>query len=88
MPDKHPSDVATQQLTEELCKTFIRKFEKRKVYWSLKDNIWSADFTVNKKCNKSFYLLLWVIDFFCKYVWAVSLKNKRNIIITIAFQKI
>ena len=32
MPDKHPSDVATQQLTEELCKTFIRKFEKRKVY--------------------------------------------------------
>ena len=32
-----------QQLAEELHKPIITKFEKRKVYWSFKDNIWGAD---------------------------------------------
>ena len=32
-----------QLLAEELHKPNIRKFEKRKVYSSFKDNIWSAD---------------------------------------------
>ena len=32
-----------EQLVEELQKPIIRKFEKRKVYSSFKDNIWEAD---------------------------------------------
>ena len=32
-----------QQLTEELHKPIIRKFEKRKVHAAFKDNIWGAD---------------------------------------------
>ena len=31
------------QLAEELHKPFIRKFEKRKVYSSFRDNMWGAD---------------------------------------------
>ena len=32
-----------EQLEEELHKTIIEKFLKRRVYSSIKDNIWSAD---------------------------------------------
>ena len=32
-----------EPLAEELYKLNIRKFEKRKVYLTLKDNIWGAD---------------------------------------------
>ena len=32
-----------EQLAEELHKPVIRKFYKRKVDFSLKDNIWGAD---------------------------------------------
>ena len=31
------------QLADELHKLIIRKFEKRKVYSSFRDNIWGAD---------------------------------------------
>ena len=35
--------MQNQQLSEELIKPIIRKYEKRKVYLSFKDNIWGAD---------------------------------------------
>ena len=35
--------MPNQQLVNELYKPIIRKFEKRKVYSSLKDNIWGVD---------------------------------------------
>ena len=35
--------MRNQQLTEELHKGIIRKFEKRKFIWSVKDNIWGVD---------------------------------------------
>ena len=38
-----PLDLATQELAEELHKPVIRKFLKRTVYSTFKDNIWSAD---------------------------------------------
>ena len=31
-------NISNQQLAEELCKSIIRKFEKRKLYSSFKDN--------------------------------------------------
>ena len=35
--------ISNQPQAEELHKTIIRKFEKRKVYYSLKDNFWTTD---------------------------------------------
>ena len=40
------------------------------------------------KVNKRFRFLLYVNDIFSKYAWVVSLKDKKGIEITNAFQKI
>ena len=58
-----------QQLTEELHKPIIRKFEKRKVHAAFKDNIWGADLAdmqLFSRYNKGIRFLLCVIDNFSK----------------------
>ena len=78
-----------EQLAEELHKPIIRKFRKRKVYSTFKDNIWSvdlADMQLLSKYNKGIRFLLCVIDIFSKYAWVVPLKDKKGIIIVKAFQ--
>ena len=55
-----------QQLAEGLHKLVIRKFEKRKVYSTFKDNIWGvdlADMQLLSRYNKGIRFLLYVIDF-------------------------
>ena len=58
------SGLRNQQLVDELHKPNIRKFQKRKVYSSFKDNIWGvdlADMQLISKYNKGiryFYVLL------------------------------
>ena len=79
------------QLANELHKPIIRKFKKRKVYSSFRDNIWGvdlADMQSLSKYNKGIKYLLCAIAFFRKYAWVVSLKDKRGISIVNAFQKI
>ena len=79
-----------QELPEELHEKIIRKFEKRKINSSFKDNIWSADLVdlqLISKFNKGIRFLLCVIDIFSKYAWVVPLKDKKDITITNAFQK-
>ena len=59
-----------QQLASELHKAIIRKFKKRKVYSSFKDNILGvdlADMQLISKYNKGIRYLLSVLDFFSKY---------------------
>ena len=54
-----------EQLADELHKPIIRKFEKRKVYSTFKDNIWGvdvADMQLLSKYNKGIRFLLCVID--------------------------
>ena len=78
-----------QQLAEELHKPIIRKFKKRKVYSTFKDNIWGADLAdmqLLSKYNKGIRFLLCVIDVFSKYAWVVPLKDKKGISIVKAFQ--
>ena len=78
-----------KQLANELHKPIIRKFEKRKVYSRLKDNIWGvdlADMQLLIKYNKGIRFLLCVIDIFSKYAWVVPLKDKKGIRIVKAFQ--
>ena len=78
-----------EQLANELHKPIIRKFEKRRVYSTFKDNIWGvdlADMQLLSKCNKGIRFLLGVIDIFSKYTWIVPLKDKKWISIVKEFQ--
>ena len=81
--------LQNEQLAEELHKPIIRKFEKRKVYSTFKDNIWGvdlADMQLLSKYNKGIRFLLCVIDIFSKNTWVVPLKDKKCISIVKAFQ--
>ena len=78
-----------EQLANELHKPIIRKFEKRRVYSTFKDNIWGvdlADMQLLSKYNKGIRFLLCVIDIFSKYAWVVPLKDKKGISIFKGFQ--
>ena len=53
--DKKTADVSVKykiienkELAEKWHWPIIRKFEKRKVYWSLIDHIWSSWYAINK----------------------------------------
>ena len=77
--------MPNQGLAGEFHKPIIRKFEKRKVYSTCKDNIWCANIVNMQlicKFNKGFRFLLCVIDIFSKYAWVHPLKNKKSITIT------
>ena len=79
------------KLANELHKPIIRKFNKRKVYSSFKDNIWGADLAdmqLLSKFNKGIKYLLCVIDLFSKYAFVVPLKDKKGISIVNAFHSI
>ena len=78
------------QLADEIHKPIIRKFKKRKVYSSFRDNIWGvdlADMQSLSKYNKGIKYLLCAIDLFSKYAWVIHLKNKKGTSIINAFQK-
>ena len=63
------------ELDKELHKPIIRKFNKRKVCSSFKDNIWDVDLAnmqLLSKCNKGIRYLLCVIDLFSKYAFVVA----------------
>ena len=78
-------------LADELHKPVIKKFNKRKVYSQFKDNIWGVDLadmqSLSKK-NKDIKYLLGAIDLYSKYAFVISLKDKKGISITNAFDKI
>ena len=79
------------KLADELHKLIIRKFNKRKVYSSFKDNIWGADLAdmqLLSKFNKGIKYLLCVIDLFSKYAFVVPLKDKKGVSIVNAFKSI
>ena len=76
--------LQNEQLAEELHKPIIRKFEKRRVYSTFKDNIWGvdlADMQLLSKYNKGIRFLLCVTDIFSKYARVVTLKGKKGIIL-------
>ena len=80
-----------EQLVEELHKPIIRKFKKRKVYSTFKNNIWGADLAdmqLLRRYNKGIRFLLCVVDIFSKYGWVAPLKDEKGISIVKAFQSI
>ena len=69
------------QLADELHKPIIRKFKKRKLYFSYRDNVWSADLAdmqLLSKFNKGFRFLSCVIDIYSKYAWVIPIKDKKR----------
>ena len=79
------------QLVNQLHKPIIRKFKKRKVYSSFRDDIWGvdlADMQSLSKYNKEIKYLLCAIDLFSKYAWVIPIKDKKGTCIVNAFKKI
>ena len=69
----------------------LGNLKKRKVYSSFRDNIWGvdlADMQLLSKFNKGFRFLLCVTDIFSKYAWVIPIKDKKDVSIVNAFQKI
>ena len=61
------------------------------MYSSFRDNIWGvdlADMQSLSKYNKGIKYLLCAINLFSKYTWVVPIKDKKEISIVNAFQKI
>ena len=84
-------NIPNKELAEELLISFIRNFNKRKVHSLFIGNIWGtdlADMQLVSKINKGFRFLLCAIDNYSKHAWVITLKDKKGITITNAFQKI
>ena len=84
-------NISTKQLAGEAHKLIIGKFNKRKVHSPFIDSIWGmdlADVQLICKFNKGFRLLLRAIDIYSKYAWVIPIKDKKEITIANAFQKV
>ena len=76
------------QLANELHRKIIRKFKRRNVYSSFRDNIWGVDLAHMQslsKYNKGIKHLQCAIDFFSKYVRVIPIKDKKGSSIANAF---
>ena len=83
--------ISIEEVAEELHKQIIGKLNKRKVHSSFIDNIWGAgqvDMQLISKFSKQFRFLLCVIDIYSKCARVIPFKDKKEITITNAFQKI
>ena len=85
------NDTQNEELSTELNKPIVKKFEKRKVHSASLDTIWGADFANTQlisKFNKAFWCLLCIIDIYSKYMQGLFLwKINKSITITNTFQK-
>ena len=79
------------QLANELHKPIIKKFKKRKVHSSFRDNILGvdlADMQSLSKYKKGIEYLICAIDLFSKYAWVIPIKDKKGTSIVNALKKI
>ena len=77
------------KLTEELPKSINRKCEKQRVHASFLDHICDvdlADLYLLSKFNKGIHFLLFVINIYSKYAWAIPSKDKKSFTIINASQ--
>ena len=64
------SVLENRKLADELHQPIIKKFKRRKVYFSFKDNLWGCDLldmSLISKFNKVIKYLLCAIDLFSRY---------------------
>ena len=88
---KNTTKPSSSILADELHKSIIRKFNKRKVYSQFKDNTWGVDLadmqSLSRK-NKGIKYLLCAIDLYSKYAFVIPLKDKKGIRDVNVFNKI
>ena len=75
------TNASNYQLADERHKPIIRKFKKRKVYSSFRDNIWRVDLTDMQslsRYNKGIKYLFCAIDLFSKHAWVIAMKDKMH----------
>ena len=66
--------MSNKESAEELHKTIIRQFKRRKLHLTFIDNIWGfnlADMQLISKFNKGICFLLSVVDNFSKKAWVI-----------------
>ena len=81
----------TKELAQELHRSVVKKFRKRKVYVKEINEIWAADLVDMQpfsNYNNSVKYLLAVVDIFSKHTWMVPLKQKTGSAVAAAFQSI
>ena len=70
----------SEKLAQNLHKSVIEKFKRKKVTARFKDNVWAADLAeMGSLFSKirGFKYLSCVIDVFIKYAWVKPLENKK-----------
>ena len=80
-----------EDLSEELNKPVINKFERKKVVINHIDEIHSCDLvdmTKYSRMNKGYKYIFTNIDVFSKYAWSFPIKSKEIVNIKPCFQKI
>ena len=80
-----------QQLAKEVFSPQITKFKRQRIKPLYKDETWSADLIDKSslsKYNNNYKIISTVIDIFTKYAWAIPLKNKSGLSITIGFKNV
>ena len=80
-----------EDLSEELNKPVIHKFERKKTVVNYIDHIYSADLVdmrMYSKINKGYNYIFTNIDIFSKYAWAFPIKSKKIHDVKLCFQKI
>ena len=81
----------TKGYLKKYINQLLENLKKKKVRSPFIDNSWDDDLADKRLISqfiKGIRFLLCVIDVFSKYTWVISLKDKKGIIITNAFQKI
>ena len=85
------NDFIMEDLSEELNKVVINKFERKKVIVNHIDEIHSCDLvdmTKYSRINKGYKYIFTNIDIFSKFAWSFPLKTKSIKEIKLCFQKI
>ena len=76
-------------LAKEVFSPQITKFRRERIIPLYKDETWSTD-SIDRSSlriyNINYKFILTVIDIFTKYAWAIPLKNKSGLSITIGFK--
>ena len=78
-----------EDLSEELNKPVINKFERKKVIVNHIDEIHSCDLVdmiKYSRMNKGYKYIFTNIDIFSKYAWSFPIKSKKYKILNLAFK--
>ena len=76
------NNFTMNDLSEELNKPVINKFERKKVIVNHMDEIHSCDLVDMQKyskMNKGYKYIFTNIDIFSKYAWSFPIKSKKNV---------